>query len=68
MGTPTRMDVFSVALTVVAMLGVAAAILLFERKRARGIEHDLREQATRRAREDQPDDRRDDHPGGPAPG
>lgn len=66
------MDAFSVALTVVAMLAVAAAILLFERKRARGIEHDLREQATRRARDDRPDDRPDahrgDHPEGPAPG
>ncbi|MDN4161746.1 hypothetical protein [Nocardioides abyssi] len=55
------MDAFSVALTVVAMLAVAAAILLFERKRARGIEHDLREQATLHAH-DRPDGHHDRHP------
>lgn len=36
---------FSVAATVLVLVGIAVAILLFERKRARQIEHDLREQA-----------------------
>jgi hypothetical protein len=35
-------DVFGVVLTVVVLLAVAVFILLFERKRARHIEHDLR--------------------------
>jgi hypothetical protein len=39
-------------LTVVVMLGVVALILLYERKRARGIQEDLRRMA-----EDDPGDR-----------
>lgn len=32
---------YSLAVTIVVMLAVAAAILMFERRRARQIEHDL---------------------------
>ena len=42
----------AVVLTAVVLLGVAAAILLFERPRARRIERDLREDARRRADDD----------------
>ncbi|WP_157514867.1 hypothetical protein [Nocardioides sp. J54] len=45
------MDLFGLVLTVVVMLGIALAILLFERRRAREIEHDLREQAPRTTRQ-----------------
>jgi hypothetical protein len=40
---------FALLATVVAMLAVAGAILLFERRRAREIEHDLREPPRDRA-------------------
>jgi hypothetical protein len=43
-------DIFGLVVTVLVMLGVAAAILVFERRRARQIEHDLREQADPRHR------------------
>ena len=47
------MDAFGVVLTVVVMLGVVAAILLFERKRARRIEDDVRRMGEeRRCRSD----------------
>ena len=36
------MGAFGVVLTVVVMVGVAVFILLFERRRAKQIEHDLR--------------------------
>ena len=39
------MDVFGVVLTIVVLVGVALFILLFERKRATRIQHDLRELA-----------------------
>ena len=39
------MDVFGLVATVVVMLGVVAAILLFERRRARDIERDTRRMA-----------------------
>lgn len=39
------MNAFSVVVTVLVLLGVAVLILLFERKRARRIEHDLRDMA-----------------------
>ena len=42
------MDLFGVVVTVLVMLGIAAFILLFERRRARQIEHDLRAQDPRR--------------------
>lgn len=40
--------VFELVLTIVVLLGVATAILLFERPRARRIERDLRDQARER--------------------
>ena len=42
------MDAFGVVLTVMVLIAVAAFILLFERKRARQIEHDLRSDARKR--------------------
>jgi hypothetical protein len=39
------MDAFGLVLTIVVLLGVALFILLFERKRATRIQHDLREMA-----------------------
>jgi hypothetical protein len=47
------MDAFGVVLTVVVMLGVVVAILLFERKRAQGIEDDVRRMGGQRR--DRPD-------------
>ncbi|WP_165821055.1 hypothetical protein [Nocardioides gansuensis] len=41
-------DAFGVVLTVVVLLGVAVLILLFERKRAREIQRDLRSMADQR--------------------
>lgn len=52
------MDAFGLVVTVVVMLAVAAFILLFERKRARQIERDLRERSGAR---------RTDGRDGPAP-
>jgi len=37
----TAYGIYAVVLTVVVLIGVAVFILLFERKRARQIEHDL---------------------------
>jgi hypothetical protein len=42
------MTLLGVVLTVVVLLAVAAAILVFERPRARRIERDLRDEARRR--------------------
>ena len=42
------MTVLAVVLTVVVLLGVAAAILVFERPRARQIERDVADDARRR--------------------
>lgn len=39
------MDAFRLVLTVVVMIGVVVAILLFEKRRAQRIEHDTREAA-----------------------
>ena len=39
------MDAFRLAVTVVVMIGVVVAILLFERRRAERIEHDTRQDA-----------------------
>lgn len=41
-------NAFGVVLTVAVLVGVALLILLFERKRARRIEHDLRGMADER--------------------
>lgn len=38
------MSLFDAILAVIVVLAIATAILLFERRRAREIEHDLREQ------------------------
>jgi hypothetical protein len=55
------MDVYRLVLTVLVMTGVVVAILLFEKRRAQGIERDTRDMA--RGREegsgDTPDDRND---------
>lgn len=45
------MTLYSVILTVVVLLAVAVLILLFERRRAREIEHATREMASHRDRE-----------------
>ncbi len=49
------MDTYSVVLTVVVLLAMALLILLFERKRARQIEHDLKGMAEERRRNGHPD-------------
>lgn len=38
---------YGLAVTIVVMLAIAAAILMFERRRARQIEHDLGERSGR---------------------
>jgi preprotein translocase subunit YajC len=43
----TAYAIYSLILTVVVMIGIAVFILLFERKRAREIEHDLRDRRDR---------------------
>lgn len=53
------MDAFGVVLTIVVLLCVALFILLFEGRRARRIERDLRAMAA----EERDDARRDDPPG-----
>ncbi|CUR61400.1 hypothetical protein NOCA1240503 [metagenome] len=50
------MDAFRLVLTVVVMVGVVVAIMLFERRRARGIERDTRAMAE--GREPDGDDER----------
>ena len=52
------MDVYRLVLTVLVMAGVVVAILLFEKRRAKGIERDTRRMAE--GREDSPGDRPDD--------
>jgi hypothetical protein len=49
-------DLLSVVLTVAVLVAVAVLILLFERRRAREIESDLRDQARSRADERPPGD------------
>ncbi len=51
------MDAFRLVLTVVVMVGVVAAILLFERRRARGIERDTQRMAQGRPGDEDADDR-----------
>ena len=43
--TSTSLSAFGVVLTIIVLLGIAVAILVFERPRSRRIERDLREQA-----------------------
>ena len=45
----TAYGIYALVVTVVVMIGVVVFILLFERKRARQIEHDLHEMGERRA-------------------
>lgn len=45
------MGLFEVILTVVVLLGVALAVLLFEKSRAERIRRDVGEEARRRARD-----------------
>ena len=52
------MDIYRLVLTILVTTGVVVAILLFERRRARGIERDTREMAE--GREDRGDDGPDD--------
>jgi len=48
------MDAFRLVATIVVLVGVVAAILLFERRRARAIERDTRDMAEGRDRDDPP--------------
>lgn len=50
------MDAFRLVLTVVVMIGVVVAILLFERRRADRIARDTRDMARGRPPEDDPTD------------
>ena len=52
------MDAFRLVLTVVVMVGVVVAILLFERRRARAIERDTRDMARGRETGDGENDAR----------
>ena len=52
------MDAFRLVLTVVVMVGVVVAILLFERRRARAIERDTRDMAQGRETGDGEEDAR----------
>ena len=45
------MDAFGLVLTIIVLVGMALLILLFERKRATRIQHDLREMADERGEE-----------------
>jgi hypothetical protein len=56
------MDVYRLVLTILVMTGVVVAILLFEKRRAQGIERDTRRMAEGRedGSGDSPDDRPDD--------
>lgn len=60
------MDVYRLVLTVLVMAGVVVAILLFEKRRAQGIERDTRDMA--RGCEDGSDGTPDDRPDDPGPG
>ena len=47
------MDVYRLVLTIVVMAAVVVAILLFEKRRAQGIERDTRDMARGRERHDE---------------
>ena len=49
------MNAYGMILTIVVLLGVAAAILLFERRRAERINDDLRDMARKRRQTRGPD-------------
>jgi hypothetical protein len=61
------MDVYRLVLTILVMAGVVVAILLFEKRRAQGIERDTRNMARGRP-EDGPEDTPDDVHDDPGPG
>ncbi|GAB3025468.1 hypothetical protein GCM10011376_11530 [Nocardioides flavus (ex Wang et al. 2016)] len=51
------MDVYRLVLTILVLAGVVVAILLFEKRRAQGIERDTRDMAQGQDRQDDsPDD------------
>lgn len=55
------MNVFDVGVTIIVLLAIAAAILLFERRRAEEIQNDLRDMSQRRQpREERPGHDRDE--------
>jgi hypothetical protein len=60
------MDVYRLVLTVLVMAAVVVAILLFEKRRAQGIERDTRRMAE--GREDRAGDGPDDPPDDLGPG
>jgi hypothetical protein len=60
------MDVYRLVLTILVMTGVVVAILLFEKRRAQGIERDTRRMAE--GREDRSGDSPDDSPDDRGPG
>lgn len=64
------MDVYRLVLTVLVMAAVVVAILLFEKRRAQGIERDTRRMAEGRGdgSGDGPDDTTDDGPDDFRPG
>jgi hypothetical protein len=61
------MDVYRLVLTILVMAGVVVAILLFEKRRAQGIERDTRNMARGRP-ENGPDDTPDGVHDDPGPG
>lgn len=57
------MDVYRLVLTILVMAGVVVAILLFEKRRAQGIERDTRDLASGRGpHDDDPGDNPTDVP------
>ncbi len=48
-GNLSDMDAFGLVVTIVVLLAIATAILLFERRRAERIEHDTRQDARDRS-------------------
>ena len=61
------MDVYRLVLTVLVMAGVVVAVLLFEKRRAQGIERDTRDMGRGRP-EDGSGDNLDDSPDDLGPG
>lgn len=47
-------DAYGLVVTILVMLGIVVLILLFERRRSRDIESDLRRMASDRARQERP--------------
>lgn len=53
-GNLSDMDAFGLVVTIVVLLAIATAILLFERRRAEEIKRDLADQARRRDDDSRP--------------